>query len=309
MFNKKTPINNYCRLLAWIIVIIVPIILSPIQNSSASEPLMVYVVNYPLKYFAERIGGDKVQVVFPAPQDVDPAYWTPDIATIGAYQQADLILLNGAGYAAWIDKVSLPRSKLVNTSKKFQDRIITIKGAVTHSHGPGGAHAHEGAAFTTWLDLDLATLQARAIAKAFIRRKPDLRQEFEVNFAALEKDLAALSRDIQSTVSGNPSKPLVASHPVYDYFTRRYGLNIQSVHWEPDENPDDRQWAELNSILRSQPAEWMIWEGKPGPIAVKKLKAIGIESLVFAPCANAPGQGDFLSVMRRNVENLKPAFE
>jgi len=283
--------------------------MSPAQNSSASEPLKVYVVNYPLKYFAERIGGDNVQVVFPAPEDVDPAYWTPDIATIGAYQQADLILLNGAGYAAWINKVSLPRSKLVNTSKKFQDRIITIKSAVTHSHGPGGAHAHEGAAFTTWLDFDLAALQARAIAKAFIRRKPDLRQKFEVNFAALGKDLAALSRDIQSTVSKNPSKPLVASHPVYDYFTRRYGLNIQSVHWEPDENPDDRQWAELNSILKSQPAEWMIWEGQPGPIPVNKLKAIGIESLVFDPCANAPGQGDFLFVMRRNVGNLKPAFE
>jgi zinc transport system substrate-binding protein len=310
MLIRRIPKTNNCYQLACVFFIISLIIFSFAQYSLASEPLKAYVVNYPLKYFAERIGGDNVQVVLPAPEDVDPAYWTPDIATITAYQQADLILLNGAGYADWIDKVSLPRSKLVNTSKKIQDRIITIKGAVTHSHGSGGAHAHEGAAFTTWLDFDLATLQSRAIAKAFIRRKPDLRLEFEGNFAALEKDLAALSHDIQSTVSKDPSKPLVASHPVYDYFTRRYGLNIQSVHWEPDEIPDDRQWAELNSILKSHSAKWMIWEGKPGPIPVKKLKAIGIESLVFDPCANAPPeQGDFLSVMRRNVENLKPAYE
>jgi zinc transport system substrate-binding protein len=309
MFIRRIPRTNNYYHLACVFFVVFLIILSFAQNSVAAEPLKVYVVNYPLKYFAERIGGDKVQVIFPAPKDVDPAYWTPDIATIGAYQQADLILLNGAGYAGWIDKVSLPRSKLVNTSKKFVDRIIAIKGAVTHSHGPGGAHAHEGAAFTTWLDFDLAALQARAIAKAFIRRKPDLRQDFEVNFAALGKDLAALSRDIQSAVSKNPSKPLVASHPVYDYFTRRYGLNIRSVHWEPDEIPDDRQWSELTSLLKAHPAEWMIWEGQPGSIAVKKLKAVGIESLVFDPCANAPGQGDFLSVMRRNAANLKPAFE
>ena len=32
-------------------------------------------------------------VTLPVPEDVDPVYWTPGIADIGAYQQADLILL------------------------------------------------------------------------------------------------------------------------------------------------------------------------------------------------------------------------
>ena len=67
----------------------------------AAEPLTVYVVNYPLRYFAERIGGELVRVVFPAPADVDPAHWSPDAETVAAYQAADLILLNGAGYARW----------------------------------------------------------------------------------------------------------------------------------------------------------------------------------------------------------------
>jgi len=35
---------------------------------------------------------------------------------------------------------------------------------------------------------------------------------------------------------------------------------------------------------------------------------MGVESLVFAPCANAPEAGDFLDVMRQNIENLKKAF-
>ncbi len=88
------------------------------------DRLTVYAVNYPLQYFAERIGGNLVQVVFPAPEDVDPAFWKPDVATILAYQQADLILLNGAAYAAWVQVVSLPLSKLVNTSAAFADQYI-----------------------------------------------------------------------------------------------------------------------------------------------------------------------------------------
>ena len=45
--------------------------------AAADNPLNVYVVNYPLKYFAERIGGPHVKVTLPVPADVDPVYWAP----------------------------------------------------------------------------------------------------------------------------------------------------------------------------------------------------------------------------------------
>ena len=274
-----------------------------------AEPLSVYVVNYPLKYFAERIGGDHVDVSFPAPHGIDPAYWIPDIPTIAAYQQADLILLNGANYAKWVNKVSLPLSKLVDTSQMFKDRTITIKGALTHTHGPGEKHAHEGIAFTTWLDFDLAVKQAEVIARALSRKQPEQKNTFDKNFKSLKEDFMALNKDITTIVSKDSSKPLVASHPVYDYLARRYGLNIESVHWEPNETPNYEQWAELQNILKDHKAEWMIWEAEPSPESVAKLKSIGVGSLVFDPCSNVPEKGEFLGVMRQNVENLKLAFQ
>ena len=76
-------------------------LISPAANPK--QNLKIYVVNYPLQYFAERIGGDKVDVFFPAPSDVDPAFWTPGREVVRQYQQADLILLNGADYAKLVD--------------------------------------------------------------------------------------------------------------------------------------------------------------------------------------------------------------
>jgi zinc transport system substrate-binding protein len=53
----------------------------------------------------------------------------------------------------------------------------------------------------------------------------------------------------------------------------------------------------------------MIWEGPPMQDTVQKLKSIGIKSIVFDPCGNVPETGDFLTVMKQNVENLKAVFQ
>lgn len=289
-----------------VVLLIVPF--AAWAGDSHPGPLKVYVVNYPLKYFAERVGGEHVKVEFPAPPDQDPVYWVPGIKTISEYQQADLILLNGASYAKWVRKVSLPRSKVVDTSAKFKDRYITTDEVVTHSHGSEGEHAHESLAFTTWIDFDLAAKQARAIAKALSRKKPDLKDTFQKNYMVLEKDLMALDQKIKQIVAKNQQQPLIASHPVYDYFAKHYSLNMKSVHWEPDEMPNQEQWMELRNILKEHRTRWMIWEGKPVNASVEKLKSVGVNSLIFDPCGNIPDQGDFMSVMRENVANLRTAF-
>ena len=43
------------------------------EYATFQPDLVVAAVNYPLAYMAERIGGDEVEVRFPAPPDVDPA--------------------------------------------------------------------------------------------------------------------------------------------------------------------------------------------------------------------------------------------
>jgi zinc transport system substrate-binding protein len=297
------------RIVPKYLILIIIFAFMVINSSMAAEPLTVFVVNYPMQYFAERIGGEHVNVEFPAPADVDPAYWMPDRPTIANFQRADLILLNGAGYARWVSKVTLPRFRIVNTSAGFKDRYIETSEVITHTHGSEGDHAHEALAFTTWIDFSLAAEHARTITAALNRKRPALRDIFETNNSLLEKDLMTLDRTIKDIVSKDKTRPLVVSHPVYEYFAHRYGLNIKSVHWEPDDILTHKQIMELNSLLKEHSAKWMIWEGNVMKQSAEKLKAIGVDSLVFNPCGNTPDQGDFLSVMRQNVKNLKSAFQ
>lgn len=277
-------------------------------SAAAAQKLVVYTVNYPLQYFAQRIGGEEVAVHFPAPADMDPAFWRPDAATIRRYQQADLILLNGAGYAAWVNKVSLPRLPQVDTSRRFRDQYIKIPTGATHSHGPSGEHSHTGTAFTTWLDPLLALQQAEAIRDALIKRRPDLAHEFSANFAALRQELQAMDKTLRAIVAKRPRQPLWASHPVYQYLARRYDLNLESLDWEPDVVPPESAWQAMQQLTPRHPARWMLWEDQPKQETVERLKKLVIQSVVYRPCANVPEEGDFLSVMAENLSNLEMAF-
>jgi zinc transport system substrate-binding protein len=268
----------------------------------------VYVVNYPLQYFAERIGGDAVNVRFPGHPDEDPAYWEPDADTVAAYQKADLILLNGATYAKWVARATLPQARVVNTSAAARDRYVELEEETVHAHGPEGAHEHTGYAFTTWLDPTIAVEQARAVKDALAAGRPDLAPEFEAAFADLERDLLDLDARIEGVVVRAPERALVMSHPVYQYMERRYGLNARSVHWEPDQEPSPAMWDDLRALIREHPARWMIWEGEPAEQTVAALLEAGIDSTVFDPCGSMPEQGDYLEAMDRNVTNLERAF-
>ena len=151
-------------------ILLAAVLISAVLPAGASaEKPVVYTVNYPLYYFATRIAGDAAEIVFPVPADIDPAFWMPAPEEIAGFQKADLILLNGAGYAKWVEKAALSEYRMVNTSESFSDRYIKTRGDVTHNHGPAGEHSHSGIAFTTWLDPTLAIIQAEAIYEALLK--------------------------------------------------------------------------------------------------------------------------------------------
>jgi zinc transport system substrate-binding protein len=273
-----------------------------------SGRLLVYVDSYPLRYFAERIGGGSVEVVFPAPAGVDPAYWAPETDVIAEYQEADLILVTGAGYAQWVETAALPGSRVVDTSAAIEDRLLPLEGAVTHSHGGMAEHSHAGYATTTWLDPMLAIEQAGAIAAALEQARPAAAPELRQGLAALRADLEALDARLAAVAGRIGATPLLFSHPVYQYLARRYGLNGRSLHWDAGEAPGHFAWAAFEEKLEGHDARVMLWEAEPLAETVAELERRGVRSVIFDPCANAPASGDYLSVMNENAARLESSL-
>ena len=271
----------------------------PTTSDVAAGPLVVYAVNFPLAWMAERIGGEAIEVVFPAPEGVDPAHWQPTPETILNYQAADMVLLNGAGYAEWIQFAALSPGKLVDTSRGLATRFVSA-GEATHSHGPGGEHDHGDVASHTWLDPSLAAMQAQAVADALQAFVPAANAALE----RLQVDVANLDSRLAVAFAGWSDAGVLYSHPVYQYLDAHYRLDGRSVSWEPGESPDDAEWQRLTGLLRSRPATVMLWEAEPLSSTTTKLNDLGITSVVFEVGDQTPTRGDYLALMQRNIERL-----
>lgn len=277
---------------------------------AAARPLLV-VSNYPLFYFASQIAGDSEdvpQIVFPEIEG-DPAFWAPSADHIQIMQSASLVLLNGAGYESWLDWVTLDRGRLLDTSAGFTDKLIELEDTLTHQHGPAGEHAHQGTAFTTWLDPRLAMKQAGAVAAALESLALDQAERFRNNLSVLQSQLSDLDRELVDTFAALDNQAILFSHPVYQYLQRRYGLNGVSLHWEPDAEPGTRAWIELQKILLEHPAVIMLWEAEPLSSTAARLSELGVQSIVFQTASNHPGQGDYFDILTGNAKRLRTALD
>ena len=267
-----------------------------------TRPLII-ASNFPLYFFAREIAGDSAEVIFPS-MEGDPVNWKPGSEAIARMQSADLVILNGAGYEAWLGWVSLPDDILLDTSAGISDRLIPLEGETIHQHGPAGEHSHQGFAFTIWLDPTLAMKQSSVIEQAISELVPENQQAHRARLAGLQARLAALDKELRIVFETVGDRAIVFSHPVYQYLAARYGLNGVSVHWEPGEDPGIKAWIDFREVLRSHAAELMIWEDEPGDVTAGQLEQFGIQPIPFHTASNLPEGSDYFDVMNANVDRL-----
>jgi len=246
-----------------------------------------------------------VQVSYAVPADVDPAFWQPSAEAVLEYQQADLIFVNGAGYAAWVKKASLPLSRVIDTSALAADQLITVTAGPRHKHGPTGEHDHGETAFTTWLDPDIAKVQAEAVLQALANARPEYAEVFDAGYQQLVDDLDALNAQLAAALALPVDATVVFSHPVYQYLQRHYAVNAATVMWEPDMALTSDDLSSLPGRPDGSAMQLVIWEAEPSAANQAALAAEGFQSIVFATAANKPVEGDYLDVMRANAERFE----
>jgi zinc transport system substrate-binding protein len=274
-----------------------------VDSNAVQGRSVVIASNYPLYFFTKEIAGDVIDVRFPEIEG-DPAMWAPGGQESADLQNAELLILNGAGYESWLAFTTLPAGHLLDTTENVQTMLLPIENETVHQHGPAGKHSHEGTAFTTWLDPQLAIEQARSLLEGLSQLKPEQSGLFNSNFEELKMELEQLDQSFAQAFTRLGDHAVVFSHPVYQYLQHRYGISGRSMHWEPDTEPGTKEWIDFSNLLREHPATLMLWEASPMDSVHKRLQQMGVISVVFDPAGNSPDQGNYFSVMDQNLLRL-----
>lgn len=247
------------------------------------KPYRVATSIYPIYAWARALLNEvpSAEVELLTPPDQDPALWVPSPQALSRYQSASLIALNGAHFEQWLAQVSLPPSRTFETAEVLKGRWLTYPQAVTHQHGPEGAHSHEGVDGHTWLDPQSALKQATALAERLESDLPQHQRLINANLTSLKGRLMSLDQSwlsfkVALKASGHAVQ-IWASHPAYQYLTRSYQLPVTSLDLSPEEPVSADELKALLAQREALPAGTHLvlwWEATPSEAVLRALEPL-----------------------------------
>lgn len=283
----------------------------PITKSENSQKLQIISSFYPLYDFAQNVGKDKVEVFLLIPEGVEPHDWEPTIQDVQLMQKSDLIIINGIGFERWVEKLEimnyqgiiLDTSKgITNDSSFLESNNESVKNSIQENdHELGDPHI--------WLNPAFAQLQVQSIANEFSELDPENKKFYEKNAQDYISKLDKLDKKIRNELS-NCNHDFIAFHDAFSYFANEYHLNQHTIisSNDPHIDPTGKTLENVIKTARELNIKIIFTEDTVNPkISNVIANEIGGKTLVLSPI-EISGNGNYISKMNDNLENLKEAL-
>ena len=201
------------------------------QEASA-RPLRVFVSILPQKYFAEKIGGDLVDVAVMVEPGANPQTYEPKPKQMLALAKTSIYLAIGVPFeTTWLAKIAAtnPNMLVVHTDagiKKIPMMAHHRESELEEDrHGIQDPHV--------WLSPPLVIIIAENMLQAFIKVDPAHRLIYEKNHNSFVKELVVLDAEIRATFRGKgKAVEFMVFHPAWGYFAQAYGLEQVPIELE-----------------------------------------------------------------------------
>jgi zinc transport system substrate-binding protein len=277
-------------------------------NNTASEAntsgkLTVCASFYPMYDFARKVGGDKADVSIMVPEGTEPHDWEPSTADIIALEKANVFVYNGAGMETWAqDILSSLGNKSLRAVEASRGVTLIDEGAASDPH--------------VWLDPRIAKTELSNIKDAFAAADPGNASYYGANYDKYAAELDALDADMRTALSACPKKDIVVAHQAFSYLCSAYGLNqiaIEGVAAESE--PDPARMAQIVNFVKANGVRVIFFEELISPkVAQSIADESGARVAVLNPIEGISGDAvaageDYISVMRKNLDELKKALE
>ena len=195
------------------------------ETGAPAERVNVATSFYPLYDFASHVAGDRAEVSSLIPPGVEPHDWEPTLGDVTRAREADLLVINGAGFESWVDGIGA--RAVINTSEGLE---LAHEEKEAGHEGAENEHGHEGVDPHIWLDPVLAKHQVDVIRAALVRADPAGTSYYNENAEQFSQELDGLDSFIKEELSSCEKSDFISFHDAFSRFAERYGLVQHSIH-------------------------------------------------------------------------------
>ena len=283
-------------------------------TAAPSGALTVSTSFYPIQYLAQAIGGEHVAVTSVTPTNVEPHDFELSPKDVTALSASSLGLYV-SGFQPSLDDA---------LAQVSGPTVVDLAGSVDLVHHDGveeeheegateAAHDHGAAAALDphfWLDPVRMQAAAKAVEAALAQADPAHADDYAANLDTLNATLTDLNTSYSSGLGHCERTTFVTSHAAFGYLADRYSLTQASISGvDPESEPSPAELAEVKKVVESTGTTTIFTEELVSPETAQAVAAeTGAQTRVLSPIKSAPESGDYASVMRTNLEELRTAL-
>jgi len=260
----------------------------------------------------KELVGDKADVIVSIPNGLDPHEWEPSARSIEAINKAALVIRNGLGLEAGMEKS-------LRTAEESGVKVFTASDHIAIRHvGPGeGVPSGDPDQTIGAPDPHLWTdpIMMKGVVEALV---PVLKKELNIDVADRASDLEGrlddLNKQISDAVSAIPpeNRKLVTGHESMGYLAQRYGFKLTGViipGLSSQAGVSAADLAALKNVIQKNSVKAIFTElGTSSAIA----KAIGDETgvrVVELKTHTLPSDGSYFTYVKEMAETIANALK
>ena len=218
-------------------------------------------------------------------------------------EQADMIVVSGAGLESFLDDVLTTATNVLDASKGIQLHCNTKN----HSHDDAIEHHHTSDPHI-WLSPKNAAIMADNICNALVEQYPQYADIFIDNNRILSDSISEVSDYAASQLENLSHREIITFHDGFSYMAEAFDLKIlYAIEEESGSEPSARELITLIEMIQShQLPALFIEKNNPGSAAMIISDEINID--VFSLDMALSGDSYF-TAMYHNIDTLKEALK
>ena len=304
------------------------------DSSSKDGSLTVMASFYPLKYLAEKVGGEHVSVTSLTPDGAEPHDLELSPKMVDSLSSADAVIYL-AGFQSAVDeaieqqapKTVIDVSSAAELVEAGSDANHPAEDEATEETQSGETdahdHDHEGhdhaghdhhhdmsADPHFWLDPVRMAKAATLVGDKLAEADSAHADTYKANAKALAKELTTLGDTLVTKTSKCQVKTFVTAHTAFGYLADRTGLTQVGISGlDPESSPSPARLAEIGQIAKEQGVTTIFTEALIDPKVAQTLADdLGITTAVLDPIeSQTDASKDYAAVMQANIDALTKA--